>query len=236
MFVASAALFGALLHASWERPWLLLPVAAVALTLVVSRWWSHRRLVKMLRRGDVAEIIAHWARSFERIPHAETMAPLMTATAFAAYGRVNDARRALAAAARGPAWEAALEHRLFLDVILSTFEGNADAAQRRVAELAALPMPARGETRDRIDSLRKALGALVRAFQHRAEPEDLRRLETASETSPLIHWVMRYAAAIVAIDSGERDKARALIEGAPRWPNESAFRAFHDELNDVLAA
>lgn len=235
LFVLSAALFAGFLHVAWGRPYLVAPVALVVAGYAVMRWWSHRRLVKMLHRGDVTEIIGHWAQSFDRIPHADTMAPLMTATAFAAYGRVEDARRALAAAARGPAWEAALEHRLFLDVILSTFEGDADAASRQVSRLNALPMPARGDARERVGSLRQAASALVRAFQHRPEPGDLVRLETASEKSPLVHWAMRYAAAIVAIDQGERDRARGLIEGAPRWPSESAFRAFHDELSGVLS-
>ena len=235
VFVLSAALFAGFLHLAWDRPYLAAPLVVLVVGYAGLRWWSHRRLVKMLRRGDVTEIIAHWAQSFDRIPHAETMAPLMTATAFAAYGRVEDARRALAAAARGPAWEAALEHRLFLDVILSTFEGDADHASAQVSRLNALPMPNRGDARDRVGALRQAATALVRAFQHKPEPGDLVRLEAASEKNPLVHWAMRYAAAIVAIDQGERDKARTLIDGAPRWPNESAFRAFHEELAGLLA-
>jgi hypothetical protein len=74
----------------------------------------------------------------------------------------------------------------------------------------------------------------VRAFSHKAEPGDLRCLESASEKSPLVHWAMRYAAAIVAVDQGDAGKARELIDGAPRWPTESAFRAFHDEIADLL--
>ncbi|NUP07867.1 MAG: hypothetical protein HOW73_17605 [Polyangiaceae bacterium] len=236
IFVLSAALFGAFLHAAWDRPYLLVPFAVIGVGFGVFRWWSHRRLVRMLRRGDVGEIIAHWSQSFDRIPHAETMAPLMTATAFAAYGRVDDARRALACAARGPAWDAALEHRLFLDVILSTFEGEGDHAAQQASKLNALPMPDRRDVQERVGTLRQAASALVRAFQHRAQPGDLTRLEAASENSPLVHWAMRYAAAIVAIDAGERDKARALIDGAPRWPTESAFRNFHDEITGLLGA
>jgi hypothetical protein len=41
---------------------------------------------------------------------------------------------------------------------------------------------------------------------------------------------MRYAAAVVAIDHGRARDVRALLAEAPAWPEESAFRAFHDEL------
>lgn len=235
LFIGSAAAFAALAHASLARPWLAAAAGAGIAAFFVWRWWSHARLVRMLRRGDVNEIIAQWSDRFENIPHADTMAPLMTATAFAAFGRVGDARRALSGAAKGPAWEAALEHRLFLDAILSAFEGDGERANEQATRLNALPMPARKEARERIGSLRQAVAALVRAFSHCAEPGDLDRLESASEKSPLVHWAMRYAAAIVAVDQGDSPKARALIEGAPRWPSESAFRAFHDQIAEALA-
>jgi hypothetical protein len=46
---------------------------------------------------------------------------------------------------------------------------------------------------------------------------------------------MRYGAAIVAIDVGDLTKASSLLDGAPEWPEESNFRAFHEELRGVLA-
>ena len=46
---------------------------------------------------------------------------------------------------------------------------------------------------------------------------------------------MRYAAAIVAIDEGKPEHARMLISAAPRWPDESAFRSFHDEIEHQLS-
>lgn len=234
LFIGSAALVAAVAHASLTRPWLGAAAGLAAIAFFGWRWWSHARVVRMLRRGDVNEIIAHWSDRFENIPHADTMAPLMTATAFAAFGRVKDARRALDNAAKGPAWEAALEHRLFLDAILSAFEGDRERASEVATRLHALPMPSRAEVRERIGSLRDAVSALVRAFSHSAEPGDLRCLESASEKSPLVHWAMRYAAAIVAVDQGDAGKARELIDGAPRWPTESAFRAFHDEIAGLL--
>jgi hypothetical protein len=230
LFVASAGLFAGVVRLSLHEPLVGVAAAALATLVFLWRWWSSARVVRMLRRGEVHEVIAHWSDGLERTPHAETIAPLVTATAFAAFGRVDDARKALASAARGPAWEAAIEHRIFLDTLLSTFEGDADHARAQVARLVTLPMPGRKDLADRVGALREAVAALVRAFSHRSVPGDLARLERASENSPLVHWAMRYAAAIVAIDSGDRDKARALIANAPPWPEESAFRSFHDEI------
>ncbi len=233
LFVASAGLFAALVRLSLHEPLVGVLVVVVVAILVGWRWWAGARIVRMLRRGEVHEIIAHWSDGLERTPHAATIAPLVTATAFAAFGRVEDARRALASAARGPAWEAAIEHRIFLDTLLSTFEGDADHARTQVARLVTLPMPDRKDLAARVGALREAVAALVRAFSHRSVPGDLARLEQASENSPLVHWAMRYAAAIVAIDNGDPDKARALIANAPAWPRESAFRSFHDEIKEA---
>ncbi|MFO0551510.1 MAG: hypothetical protein U0271_24185 [Polyangiaceae bacterium] len=234
LFVSSAAMFALLVRSSFRHPWIGLVMFAAATAYLGWRWWKKTRVVRMLRRGDVEEILAHWSNSLDTIPHAETMAPLMTATAFAAYGRVEDARRALATAARGPAWDAALEHRLFLDTILSTFEGESEQARELAQRLNSLPMPNNDEIRDRVSTLRQAVAAMVRAFEHRSDVGDVARLEAASEKSPLVHWAMRYAAAIVAIDHGMREKARELIDKAPRWPEESAFRSFHEEISGVL--
>jgi hypothetical protein len=159
------------------------------------------------------------------------MGPLMTATAFAAYGWVGQARAALAAAERGPAWDAALEHRLFLDALLLTFEGDRDGALEQAGRLERLPLPSAGTgLRGRVQMLRVAAGALARAFAHRSRAGDREALERASESSPLVFWAMRYAAAVVAIDQRSFAQARGLLAGAPEWPAESTFRAFHDEI------
>ncbi|NUO53809.1 MAG: hypothetical protein HOV80_33610, partial [Polyangiaceae bacterium] len=115
LFVASAGFFAALVRFSFKYPWLGAGAAVLVGGYLTWRWWSTTRVVRMLRRGQVHEIIAHWSDGLDRTPHADTIAPLVTATAFAAFGRVDDARKALASAARGPAWEAAIEHRIFLD-------------------------------------------------------------------------------------------------------------------------
>jgi hypothetical protein len=165
------------------------------------------------------------------------MGPLMAATAFAAFGWVKRARGQLARAERGPAWEAALEHRLFLDALLLTFEGDRDGALSQADRLERLPLPSTEPAlRDRVRTLRVAVGALCRAFAHQSNPGDGALLERASEASPLVFWAMRYAAAVVAIDEQRFGEAQRLLAGAPAWPAESTFRAFHDEIAKQLPA
>jgi hypothetical protein len=233
LFVGSAALAAGALRFAWYQPVVAAIVLGSTFLVIGIRLFTRRRLRRVLQSGDVNSVLERWSPSFNRIPHAETMAPLMTATAFAAYGWVEKARAALAAAERGPAWEAALEHRLFLDALLLTFEGDRDGALERAGRLEKLPLPdTRKALRERIQMLRKAVGALARAFAHQSVPGDQELLEQASETSPLVFWAMRYAAAVVAVDRGDLGKVRELLSGAPNWPKESTFRAFHDEIAD----
>lgn len=230
-FVASAAFAAATLRFAWQRPLVSAAFLVVALFFFALRWISRRRLRTILRSGDVQSILQRWSSSLARIPHPATMGPLMTATAFAAYGWVHQARAAMAAAERGPAWEAALEHRLFLDALLLTFEGDRDGALEQAGRLERLPLPsAERVLRDRVRMLRGAVGALARAFAHQSQAGDREMLERASESSPLVFWAMRYAAAVVAIDHGDPTRAHSLLADAPVWPEQSTFRAFHDEI------
>ena len=236
-FVASAAFAAATLRLAWARPLLVAALLGAAFALLLGRWIARRRLRNIFRSGDVRTVLERWSPSLSRIPHPATMGPLMTATAFAAYGWVESARAALASAERGPAWEAALEHRLFLDALLLTFEGDRDGAIEQATRLARLPLPpAAPALRDRVKTLRVAIGALTRAFAHVSEPGDRELLEAASETSPLVFWAMRYAAAVVAIDQHEWTRAAGLLDGAPAWPAESMFRAYHDEILKQIPA
>lgn len=229
-FVASAALAAFLLRAAWFQPvWAALLVTPVLVALAW-RWASRRRAERLLRSGDVKNMLSEWSDAFERIPYAETMGPLMQATALAANGWVAAARDALSKAQRGPAWEAAIEHRLFLEALLCTLEGDRDGALEHAAHLGRLPTPDEGEMGARVTLLREAVAAVARAFAHAAKPGDAELLARASELSPLVYWVMRYAAAVIAVDAGEPRRARELIEDAPDWPRESTFRAFHDEI------
>ena len=233
VFVASAALVAVMVRASfaWHRPLVLGGLSGLLLTVALGRWLSRRRLRRILLSGDVRSVLARWSPTLSRIPHPATMAPLMRATAFAAYGWVVQARAALAAAERGPAWDAALEHRLFLDALLLTFEGDRDGALEQAGRLERLPLPpAAPSLQGRVRMLRVAMGALTRAFAHTSRQGDRELLEQASEASPLTFWAMRYAAAVVAVDQRSFTQARALLADAPAWPAESSFRAFHDEI------
>ncbi len=231
VFVASAAGAAMILRFAWYQPWIAAFALMALFAMVVGRWFARRKTHKALVSGDVDAVLREWSSSMERAPYASTMAPLMTATAFAANGWIDHARAALAAAKRGPAWDAALEHRIFLDALLLTFEGDRDEAIRQAERLQRLPVPnAPPPMRQRIETLRGAVGALTRAFAHKTERGDDELLERAAAISPLVFWAMRYANAVIAIDRGNSEKARAYLDGAPDWPTESAFRLFHEEI------
>jgi hypothetical protein len=207
------------------------PLLVFASLLFLPAALGRRRMRRLLISGDVERVIGTWEGSIQRVPYHETMAPLLKATAYASYGWIEAARRALERAVRGPAWDAAIEQRLFVETLLDTFEGDRDAALRKAQALESLPMPSAGLfARRRVALLRCGLGALTRAFAHASREGDARILARAAHTSPLVHWAMRYAAAIVAVDRGRARDVEALLCGAPAWPDQSAFHAYHDEL------
>jgi hypothetical protein len=229
--MASAALAALALRLTWEEPIAGAVGLSLLLAVVAARWVARRRTARLLRSGDVEGVLARWSSTASRVPHPETMGPLMTATAFAAYGWVARAREVLRTAERGPAWEASLEHRLFLDSLLLTFEGDSEAALECAAELDKLPLPpASSSLVGRVQMLRGAVAALARAFSHTPRDGDRGLLIEASQVSPLVHWAMRYGAAIVCIDAGDLGSARSLLSGAPDWPQESCFSGFHQEI------
>ena len=231
IFVISAALAALTLRVTWDEPLVGVAVLVAIGGGVAMRYVSRRRRQRLLRSGDVETIISRWSSALGKTPHAETMGPLMTATAFAAHGWVDRARAARLTAERGPAWEAALEHRLFVDTLLLTFEGDNDGALERAAELAKLPLPNAGPLlTNRVRVLRSAVAALARAFSHCSHEGDRTLLLEASDASPLVHWAMRYGAAILSVDRGDLGGAGKLLRGAPSWPTESRFNQFHDEI------
>jgi hypothetical protein len=214
-----------------REPRLVLPLAVLGVLLLVPAFIARRRMRRLLLSGDVQRVIGAWEGSMSAIPNRETMAPLLQATAYASYGWVEAARRALERAAKGPAWEAAFEQRLFVETLLDTFEGERERAQRKAQVLEALPMPAAGPfARRRIALLRRGLAAMARAFAHTSVAGDRSVLARAASASPLAHWAMRYAQAVVAVDAGHSERVRILLAGAPAWPPESAFHAYHEEL------
>jgi hypothetical protein len=234
LFVSSLCVV-LLLRMSVEDPRYLVPAAAVVAITLLPAFLARRRIRRVLLSGDVHGVLRAWQKSMDRVPHPETMAPLMIATAYASYGWLDAARTALSRAVKGPAWEAAREQRLFIETLLCTFEGEEQTAMEKLRELEQLPLPARGVLlRRRVEQVRQGIAALVRAFAHRSDAADTKRLERAASASPIVHWAMRYAEAIVAIDQGERDRARRLIAAAPEWPAQSAFASFHAELTRAI--
>jgi hypothetical protein len=74
---------------------------------------------------------------------------------------------------------------------------------------------------------------LARAFARRSRSGDAELLEVAAETSPLVHWAMRYGAVVAYLERGNYDRAKELLSGAPQWPADSSFRAFQEELSGL---
>ncbi len=212
-------------------------VLFVAAAFVLPAWFARRRMRQLLLSGDIKRIIVTWQSSFRRVTHPETMAPLVTATAYAAYGFIDRARDSLSRAAKGPAWEAAREQRLFVEALLDVYEGERSSALTKAEELEKLPLPNVGFwMRRKIALLRRGVGALARAFAHSSRADDEAVLRDAGRSSPLVHWAMRYGRAVYLIDAGRQTEALTLIADAPSWPEESAFRSFHDELSAQLAS
>ncbi len=222
---------------AWKDPRYLLPLALIIVMTLAPVLLARWRMKRLLISGDVKRVLGTWEGTIQRVTHPETIAPLMAATAYASYGWVEAARNALKRAVKGPAWDAALEQRLFVETLLDTFEGERDAAMKKAEALASMPIPDAGWlAKKRIALLRRGLGALVRAFAHASLDDDKQLLRKAAGASPLVHWAMRYAAAIVAVDHGKSREVAELLEGAPEWPQESAFRLYHDELSARAAA
>ena len=234
-FVLSAAAVAFGLHRAAHRPLAAALIVMVLLAMAIPGYVARRRVREVLRSGDVHSVLTAWSGNLARLPYRETMEPLVTAAAFASCGWVEQARTALGRSVRGPAWDAALEHRLFVETLLDAFEGDRVGALAKAARLVSLPMPFPGPfLQGRVRVLREALAAFARAFAHEGTVSDLALLERASKKSPLVHWAMLYAAAVVAIDLGNLSHARKLLATAPPWPEGSAFCAFHEELIDLV--
>jgi len=231
------AILGFAVHLGQKSPPLgMLLVALFAFTQVPS-WLRQMRTQRLLRAGDLGALLQAYHPALNRLPHPETFGPLMVASALAAHGMVERARRALDRAVRGEAWEQALEHRWFVETLLEAFDGDRERALDRAQSLEKLPLPAGSvPLQRRVVALRASLTALARAFARRSLDGDAEVLETAAKTSPLVHWAMRYGAAVAHLEHGNRGRALLLLAGAPSWPADSAFRAFQEELSVLAAA
>jgi hypothetical protein len=230
--ILSAAAASLVLHAALQAPWIGVLAASVVLTFWLPQWLARQRLKRLLTSGDLPQILKVWDEALEALPHRQTVGPLVRATALAAHGLTDRARGALERAQRGLAWDNALEHRLFIEVLLDAFEGERTQALDKAQVLKALPFPRSPWAEQRARVLRGAALALARAFAHCSERGDVERLKAAAKQHPLVYWAMRYALAVVCIDQGQPSRALELIDGAPRWPEGSAFNAFQAELTE----
>lgn len=232
--VSSAATVAFALHVGRQSRALgLLLLATFAVTQLPSAL-RQLRLRRTLRSGDLGKVLQAYHPTLARLPHPETLGPLMVAAALAAHGMVDRARRALDRAVRGEAWEAALEHRWFVETLMEAFDGDRGRAVERAESLEKLPLPAgSGPLQKRVAMLRAALTALARAFARCPRQGDAEMLEAASDNSPLVHWAMRYGAIVAYLERGERERARRLLADAPHWPADSAFRGFQEELTGL---
>lgn len=235
LWLLSAAITVAFaLHLGKRSPALgLLVLASFALSQLPSAL-RQLRFRRLMRSGDLGKVLQAYHPTLARLPHPETLGPLMVAAALAAHGMVERARRALDRAVRGEAWEAALEHRWFVETLMEAFDGDRARAVERAESLEKLPLPkGSAPLQRRVSMLRSALAALARAFARCPRDGDAEVLEAASDNSPLVHWAMRYGAIVAYLERGERTRAQLLLSGAPNWPADSAFRAFQEELTGL---
>jgi hypothetical protein len=235
--ISSASIVAFAVHIGLKSPPLgLLLLALFAITQLPGAF-RQLRLRRLLRSGDLGAVLEAYHPAMARLPHPETLGPLMVAAALASHGMVDRARRALDRAARGAAWEAALEHRWFVETLMEAFDGDRSLALHRAESLERLPLPvANASLQKRIVALRAALTALARAFARCSRGDDAELLMAAADNSPLVHWAMRYGAIVALLERGDRNRAQELLSGAPEWPVESAFRAFQEELTGLAAA
>lgn len=232
--LSAAATLAFAAHLGRKSPALGLLLLATFVVTQVPSALRQLRIKRMLRSGDLGKVLQAYHPTLARLPNPETLGPLMVAAALAAHGMVDRARRALDRAVRGEAWEAALEHRWFVETLMEAFDGDRSRAVERAESLEKLPLPAgSAPLQKRVAMLRSALSALARAFARCPRQGDAEELEAASDNSPLVHWAMRYGAVVAYLERGERVRAQALLANAPNWPADSAFRAFQEELSGL---
>jgi hypothetical protein len=235
--ISSATIVAFAVHIGLKSPPLGLLLLALFAVTQLPAAFRQMRLKRLLRSGDLGAVLEAYQPAMVRLPHPETLGPLMVAAALASHGMVDRARRALDRAVRGEAWEAALEHRWFVETLMEAFDGDRSLALDRAESLEKLPVPAANASlQKRIVALRAALTALARAFARRSRGDDAELLVAASDHSPLVHWAMRYGAIVAFLERGDRNRAQELLSGAPQWPADSAFRAFQEELTGLAAA
>lgn len=234
VFVASAALVARLVSVGFENPPWLIAGLALVLVLPVRHFLARRRLNEMLESGDVMRLLSSWESLPNPSPRGLAAERLLRATALASYGWTVRARQLLEIQREPHTLNSGLEHRVFLEVLLSALEGNHERSLAMAMALAALPLPQERTMRQRAKTHRQGALAMARAFARCSRPGDRESLRRSSRQNPLLVWPMRYAEAQLRLQEGNNKQAQRLLRQAPAWPPQSAFRNLTQSLRQTL--
>ncbi len=234
VFVASAALVARVVYLGMEQPLWLLAGLALLLLLPVRRLVARRKLNQMLESGDVTKLLASWESLPNPSPRGLAAERLLRATALASYGWTVRARQLLEIQHEPHTLNTGLEHRVFLEVLLSALEGNHDRSLAMAMALNSLPLPEDRNVKQRAKTHREGALAMARAFAHCGRPGDRELLRRSSRQNPLLIWPMRYAEAQLSLQHGDNKQAQRLLRLAPPWPPQSAFRDLTQSLRQTL--
>src|SRR6185436_2285143 len=85
-FVLSAALVALVIEMAVHQPLNAALAAVLVVLMMVPSYLARRRVREVLRSGDVRSVLSAWSDNIAKVPHPETMRPLITAAAFASCG------------------------------------------------------------------------------------------------------------------------------------------------------
>jgi hypothetical protein len=234
LFVASAAVVAGAIHYGFAHPFWLLCALALLSLVPLQRALARRRLTRLLETGDVTRLLASWESLPNPSPRGRAAERLMRATALASYGWTVRARQLLDIHQDNNSNSAGLEHRVFLEVLLSALEGNHERSLAMALALDALPLPEDRYVRQRSIVHRQGAMALARAFAKCGRPGDREALRRTARQNPLLIWPMRYAEAQLSLQQGDSKRAKRLLRLAPAWPPQSVFRHLTQSLQSRL--
>jgi hypothetical protein len=233
LFVGSAALVAATLDHAQEAPWLVWVLAGALGLVGVQKYVARRNLNELLQSGDVTRLLSAWDATARLGSNVDRPAErLIRATALASYGWTKRARQLLDLAHSNPG--EGLEHRVFLEVLLTALEGNHTRSMQMALALSSLPLSANPTTNQRAELHRAAALALARAFAGCGTKADDQVLDRAGRQNPVLFWPTRYARAHLGLQHGNPTPAKRLVRGAPSWPEQSVFRQLTRDLSDAL--
>lgn len=234
VFVASAALIARVVYLGLDNPRWLLAGLGLLLLIPAQRLLARRKLNQVLESGDVTRLLASWESLPNPSPRGLAAERLLRATALASYGWTVRARQLLEIQREPHTLNTGLEHRVFLEVLLSALEGNHDRSLAMAMALSSLPLPEDRTVRQRAKNHRDGALAMARAFARCGRPGDRELLRKSSRQNPLLIWPMRYAEAQLSLQHGDNAQAKRLLRQAPPWPPQSAFRHITSTLQQAL--